>query len=244
MRNSFELAGRDIHVLTVRMEASGDTTAKLESVLFEDEIARAARFGFGDLRRSFVIKRGMFRYLLGGYLGVAPQSIRFTYGSRGKPALASSGTIEFNTTHSGNLTIFAFTVGCQLGIDLQQIRPLPEMQAIAARFFCEEEMADLMSLPPSDREHAFFCCWTRKEAFVKATGDGLSAPLDAFRVTLRPPEPARVIRIAQEKNIAESWMLHDLSPVAGYAGAIAYRDRARPLSIFPIIDPDEFIKTT
>jgi len=244
MRNSFELVGSDVHVLTVRMEASGDTTAKLESVLFDDEKARAARFGSDYLRRSFVIKRGMFRYLLGRYLGVAPQSIRFKYAPSGKPALASTADIEFNTTHSGNLAVFAFTVGCQLGVDLQQIAPLPEMQEIATRFFCEEEAADLISLPPSDRQHAFFCCWTRKEAFVKATGDGLSTPLDDFRVTLRAAEPASLIRIAQDKKAAESWTLHNLSLHAGYAGAIAYRDRARPLSIFPIIHPDEFISTT
>lgn len=225
------------------METSDAVTAKLESALSDDERAHAALLRFHHLRRSFVIRRGVLRCLLGRYLGVNPESIRFNYGSKGKPALASAPNIEFNTSHSGNLAVFALTVGCPVGVDVEQIRPLLEIQAIADRFFCKEEAAEIMSLSPNDHQRSFFCCWTRKEAYVKASGDGLSAPLDEFRVTVQPTEPARLVHIAQDRTAADTWTLHDLSPTGGYVAALAYPDRPRPLSIFPIASPDEFIST-
>lgn len=238
---SFELSGRDVHVWILRTGASDAVAAKFEPVLVSDERDRAARFRFDHLRQSFVITRGALRCLLGRYLGLDPASIRFNYGSKGKPALAATAGIEFNMTHSGGLAAFAFTVGCQIGVDLEQIRPLTETQDIANRFFCSEEAAEIMSLPPSERERAFFCCWTRKEAYIKAIGDGLSAPLDEFRVTLQPNEPAQFIHLAHDTNAAKAWTLHDLCLASDYAAALAYRDRQRSLSVFPIVDPAEFI---
>lgn len=238
------LSAREVHVWTVCTEASDAITDNFESVLSVDERTRAARLRFDDLRRSFIIKRGVLRHLLARYLGVTPESIRFSYGSSGKPSIALGSNIEFNTTHSGNMAAFAITVGCQVGIDIAQIRPLPEMQAIIDRFFCEEEAAELMSLSPSEREQAFFCCWTRKEAYLKTTGDGLSTQLDEFCVTLRPGETARLVHIARDTSAADAWTLHDLPLMAGYAAALAYRDRPRSLAVFPIIALDEFIAAT
>jgi 4'-phosphopantetheinyl transferase len=233
----FDLSGRDVHVWTLRTGASDDVAAKFEPVLVRGERDRAAGFRFDHLRRSFVIARGALRCLLGRYLDLDPASIRFNYGSKGKPAVASAAGIEFNATHSGGLAAFAFTVGCQIGVDLEQIRPLTEMQHIADRFFCPEEAAEIRSLPPSERERAFFCCWTRKEAYIKAIGDGLSAPLDKFRVTLQPNEAARFIHLAHDIIAAKAWTLHDLCLASVYAAALAYRDRQRSLSVFPIVDP-------
>jgi 4'-phosphopantetheinyl transferase len=236
---SFELSERDIHVWTLRIGASGAVAAKFEPALAVDEKDRAARLHFDHLRQSFVITRGVLRGLLGCYLRLHPARIRFKYGSKGKPTLASGGNIEFNATHSGGRAMFAFTMGCQIGVDLELMRPLAETQQIADRFFCPEEAAEIRSLPPSEREHAFFRCWTRKEAYIKAIGDGLSAPLDDFRVTLHPNEPARFVYIATDA--ARTWTLHDLSAAPDYAAALAYRDRERSLSAFPIVDPAEFI---
>jgi 4'-phosphopantetheinyl transferase len=98
-----------------------------------------------------------------------------------------------------------------------------------------------MSLPPSERERAFFICWTRKEAYIKAIGDGLSIPLNEFRVSLQPNEPARFIHLAHNTDAAKAWMLHDLGLASEYAAAVAYRDRQRSLSVFPIVDPAEII---
>src|SRR5471030_1076578 len=236
---SFDLCGRDVHVWTLRTGGSGAVAAKFEPVLAPVERAHAKRFRFDHLRHSFVITRGALRYLLGRYLDLHPSIIRFGFGPKGKPALASAAGIEFNATHSGGLAVFAFTVGRQIGVDLEQIRPLTGTQHIADRFFCPEEAADIVSLPPSERERDFFCCWTRKEAYVKAIGDGLSAPLDEFRVTVHPNEPARMIHLAHDKNAAKAWTLHDLSLASGYAAALAYRDRQRSVFVFPIRDAIE-----
>ncbi|MGA8027350.1 MAG: 4'-phosphopantetheinyl transferase superfamily protein [Bryobacteraceae bacterium] len=225
----------------MRTRASETLAAEFQSLLASDERDRASRFRFEHLRQLFVIRRGALRCLLGRYLDLDPANIWFNYGSKGKPALASATGVEFNTTHSGDVAAFAFTLGCPIGLDLEQVRPLKETQDIADRFFCSEEAEEMMSLPPSERERAFFCCWTRKEAYVKAIGDGLSAPLDTFRVTVRPDEPAHFIHLANDTNAARVWTLQDLCLASDCAAALAYRDQARPLSVFPIADPAEFI---
>src|SRR5262249_20133919 len=151
------------------------------SILAPDEKERAARFHFEHLRSAFIAARGVLRCLLGGYLNRHPGRVQFRYGARGKPALEPDAGIEFNLAHSGGLAVLAFASGCPIGVDLEQIRPIPELREIAARFFCAEEAAEIASLPSGERQRSFFRCWTRKEAYIKATGDGLSAPLDQFR---------------------------------------------------------------
>jgi 4'-phosphopantetheinyl transferase len=235
-RGSLELSGREVHIWTLPTTAANATAVMFEPFLAPHELDRAGRFHFCHLRESFVIARGALRCLLGSYLGLHPKSVRFSHSANGKPALEADAHIQFNMTHSGGLVAIAITVGCQIGLDLEQIRSLPDMQQIAARFFCPEETAEIMSLPSSERERAFFCCWTRKEAYIKAIGDGLSAPLDGFRVTVLPDTPAQFVRIGPGATDTGAWTLHDLSLAPGYAAALAYCDRQRPLSIFPITD--------
>ena len=224
---------------TLHINGSGAAAAPFDSVLTRDEKDRAERFRFDHLRNAFVTTRGTLRHLLGRYLTSDPASIRFKYSATGKPTVASTTGIEFNVTHSGSLAVFSVASGCQLGVDVERIRPLTEMQDIARRFFCRDEVTEIMSLPSHERVQAFFCCWTRKEAYVKATGDGMSAALDGFRVTLRPNESARFVHVANDRNGAKAWTLHDLSLSRGYAAALAYRDHRRRLSVFPIGDPAE-----
>ncbi len=214
-----------------------------ESLLAADELDRAGRFRFGHQRESFVIARGALRCLLGLYLDILPKDIHFLYGAKGKPALEADAHIEFNMTHSGSLAAVAITAGCQVGIDLEQICPLPDLQQVAAGFFNSAEASEIMSLPASERERAFFSCWTRKEAYIKAVGDGLSSPLDDFRVTVLPNTPPRLIHLGNRADGIESWTLHDLCLAPDYAAALAYRDRQRPLSIFPILDLADFFST-
>jgi 4'-phosphopantetheinyl transferase len=213
---------------------------KFEPFLTPDEKDRADRLRFCNLRRSFVVTRGSLRCLLGRYLDIHPADIRLHYGPKGKPSLASATGIGFNVTHSGDLAAFAFTRDCPIGIDLEQVHPVNEAQQIADRFFCPEEAADIMALPPSERQRAFFRCWTRKEAYIKATGDGLSTPLSQFRVALEPNEPARFIHVSHDRNAAKAWALHDLRVASNYVAALAYRDSPRSVSVFPAIDPAEF----
>jgi 4'-phosphopantetheinyl transferase len=118
------------------------------------------------------------------------------------------------------------------------------MEQIAAHFFCSEETAEIMSLPPNERERAFFCCWTRKEAYLKAIGHGLSMPLDGFRVTVLPNTPAHFVHLGHGAVDTDAWTLHDLHLAPDYAAALAYPDRQRSLSIFPIVDPADFFSRT
>jgi 4'-phosphopantetheinyl transferase len=139
--SSFELSGRGVHVWTLRIAASRDDAARFEPILAPDEKDRAARFRFDHLQRSFIVTRGALRRLLGGYLNRAPASLLLVYGAKGKPALEPTAGIHFNVTHSGGLAVFAFTAGCEIGVDVEWIRPLAEMRDIAGRFFCAGETA-------------------------------------------------------------------------------------------------------
>jgi 4'-phosphopantetheinyl transferase len=236
-----ELSKRQAHVYTLRGSATSDVLVQCEKVLSPDERVRADRIRFQDLRESFIATRGALRYLLGGYLGLHPASICLVYSSTGKAGLAHHNDLRFNVSHSGSMSAFALTAGCDIGIDLEQLRPLPDIEKIAARFFCPEEAAEIASLPAGERERAFFTCWTRKEAFIKASGAGLSRPLNSFRITSQPGDAGNLILLDREDDGRGLWSAHDLALATDYAAAIAYRDHPRALSIFPIADLAELI---
>ena len=233
--HSFTVSNHAVHIWSFPLETSSAVLASLAEVLSPDEKDRAARFRFEHLRHAYICGRGALRSLLGRYLNVPPASIRFQYGAKGKPSLAPENRIQFNMTHAGNLAAVALTADCEIGIDLEPIRLLPDMDHIASRFFCPEESAELRSLPAAERAHAFFLCWTRKEAYIKAVAGGLSIPLSNFRVTLHPEVPARFVHIGESPTIAQSWTLQDLRLDPKFAAAIAYRAEPRALSIRPAI---------
>src|SRR5262249_7235080 len=161
----------------VRLRAPDSVTARYAELLAADESSRAGRFAFDHLRHSFTLARGAMRILLGHCLNAPPESIVFAYGAKGKPSLAAPSRVRFNTSHSGDLALFAATLDCELGVDIEHARAMPDLEEIATRFFSAEEKSDLLALPPDQREAAFFRCWTRKEAYIKAIGDGLAVPL-------------------------------------------------------------------
>jgi 4'-phosphopantetheinyl transferase len=225
-----EVQGCDIHLWTVRLEATEKQLTQCLSLLAADERARASRFHFDEHRRAFVFSHAVLRAFLASLTATRPEQVTFSYGPKGKPALQDTAhPVSFNMSHSSGLAVYAFTIGCELGVDIEQIRPVPEMKDIAARFFCPEELEDLMALSQPERPRGFFNCWTRKEAFIKAVGDGLSLPLDSFRVALRPNAPAKLLRLGASVEAARGWMLHDFTPVQDYTGALAYSGQARPL---------------
>ena len=137
------------------------------------------------------------------------------------------------------MALYAFTLDCEIGIDVEKIRELNDAESIAARFFSTGELSDLRSVPPCGRALAFFRCWTRKEAYVKATGEGLAVPLNRFQVTLLPESPARFVQLSTDMGAATDWILEHLELAPGYIGALAYRDSPRPCSIHPVIHADE-----
>jgi 4'-phosphopantetheinyl transferase len=244
MRNSgrLPLESAEVRLWIVRLEASEGNFARCLSWLSPDETARAERFHFPRHRRAFTLGRAALRALLANYLGVAPEDIHLRYGPHGKPALSdSSGPLRFNVSNAGELAAFAFTLGCEIGIDIEQHRALTDLERIAHRFFAPEEAAELMELPSAEQTSAFFRCWTRKEAYIKALGGGLSIPLDSFSVTLRPDVPAKFISIDGSADAASDWALQSFDPGPDYAGALAYPDTPRAIHAGPVISIDELM---
>ena len=186
------------------------TLRSLESTLAGDERARAARFIFERDHDRYVAARGILRNLLGRYLGCAPQTIEFVYGVRGKPAVAGPGSQPatcFNLSHSQGLTVLAIGKEREIGIDVELMRPEFAGEEIAKRYFSAKEIAELSRLPAELRTEGFFLCWTRKEAYIKATGDGLHIPLESFDVSLTPGEPATLGSVD-----ASRWSIESFNP--------------------------------
>ena len=220
----FDLGEDEIHVWCAELDPPGGAAERLGAILSPDERTRAARFCLERVRSRFVVCRGVLRTILGRYLGGAPEGLRFVYGDRGKPALAPpEGTdLRFNVSHSDGLALFAVARGREVGVDVERLRPLPRVERIAERFFSLPERKALLELPPERRAEAFFTCWTRKEAYVKARGEGLGHPLDQFAVSLVPGEAARLWAAGDgdEREIAR-WSLDALVPAPGYVAALA-----------------------
>jgi 4'-phosphopantetheinyl transferase len=214
---------RTIHLWTVRLVASENCFQNLQCALSRDEKDRAQAFQFECHRRAFVIGRGLLREILGWHLGQNPGSIEFRYSSNGKPALwnVETSELQFNLAHSEDWAVYAIARGIELGVDVEHVHDLPDAELIASQFFSKEECCDLVTLHPNDRREAFFNCWTRKEAYLKALGIGLSAPLDRFQVSLEPGRPAKFLRLDTEKPGLSEWTLYHLTPTEGFVGALA-----------------------
>lgn len=191
------------------------------NLLSSDEQARAARFRYERDRRRFIVGRGRLRAILGAYLGVAARRIGFGYNAFGKPRLAGAGEpcLHFNLSHSGGVAVLAVSDHYQLGIDIEQIKPLRE--DIAGHFFSSAECAALGEYRGAAYLPAFYRCWTRKEAFVKAHGAGLSLPLDSFDVTISAGGEPRLLRLDGDGAAPSQWRLRNLLLGEGLVGAVA-----------------------
>lgn len=214
----------EVHVWRARLEGRAAEVGDLERLLSPNERARADRFHFLKDREQFILARGTLRRLLSRYLGTEPERLPFRTTPYGKPFLppeAGGDTLRFNLSHAGGLALYAVTLGRELGIDIEAIRPRVVQESVAERFFAPAEVAALRSLPPDQQPEAFFACWTRKEAYIKAKGEGLSIPLASFEVSLLPGEPAALHRTETDPEEAARWSLTTLDAGAGYAAALA-----------------------
>jgi 4'-phosphopantetheinyl transferase len=229
------LGAQEVHV----WHASLDDHAadRFQLVLADDEISRADRFHFAKDRNHYVVARGLLRKLLGGYAGVAASDLRFAYTEKGKPSLAEreAGLINFNLAHSHGRAIYAFTVGRELGVDLEFMRTDFAGGKIAERFFSTAEIIALTAVPPELKQRAFFDCWTRKEAYLKARGDGLSMPLDKFEVSLAPGEEAALLWNYQDPAEVTRWTMHSIPAPSGYAAALVVEGQDWSLKTFRLV---------
>jgi 4'-phosphopantetheinyl transferase len=242
MPSSFStpVAEREVKVWTFSTATSAEISAKYLEVLDGDECNRAAQFSSGRDRDAFVVTRGVLRHLLGSCLGLHPASIRFTNGAKGKPQLTPATTLRFNVSHSGELAAIAITASCEIGIDLEQIRPIPEMEEIVERYFHVRENAQILSRPREARDRTFFRFWTRKEAYLKAIGEGLSQKLLTAPVLSHPDLQAETVDQAAD-GTRSVWTFQDLDFGDRFSAAVAYGDSRRPLSVFPTIDHAMFL---
>lgn len=218
------LAPDEVHVWRASLRPPPDVLARLEAHLSPDERARAARFHFPRHRTAFVAGRGVQRDILARYTGLTPDRLAYREGPYGKPELAGAGEergIRFNVSNSGDLALYAVTLRREIGVDLEQLRPMPDGRDIARRFFSAPENEVFTALAEEVRDVAFFRCWTRKEAYIKAIGEGLSMPLDRFDVAFAPGEPARILHTRGNPAEAERWTMLALEPGPGYVGALA-----------------------
>ena len=211
-----------VHIWAASLQVSSEALARHAAWLAPDEKARAARFRFPIHRDRFIAGRGLLRNLLGTYLGIEPGSLEFTYGPHGKPALAASApSLHFNVAHSEDLVLIAVTPNGIVGVDVEQIRSLPDFQELVARFFSPHESSRFRSLPPEQKAAAFFNLWTRKEAWLKATGEGITDLLNQVEVSFLPSEPAGLVQLPQAYRNTMPWSLYELAPKPGFTGALA-----------------------
>jgi 4'-phosphopantetheinyl transferase len=221
-----ELAEDEVHLWRVDLAAVATGEQRWQQILSEEERARAARFHFRQDRRYFTATRALLRIILGGYADSDPKALVFHYSEKEKPSLspAKSGRqIEFNVTHSGNVALLAFTQGRDVGVDVEKVRQDFEHEAIARRFFSEQEQRQLAALAPDERYSGFFRCWTRKEAYIKAQGVGLSLPLDQFDVSLSPGDEKALLATRPDQKEAARWSLQEVPAEEGYVAALCVR---------------------
>jgi len=206
-----------------RLDVDAGELAALTGLLGADERARADRFRFARDRRRFIVRRARLRQRLGAWVGRAPESLVFAANSHGKPVLADGP--PFSLSHSGDTILLAIG-DSEVGCDIEWIDPALDWAPLAATFFTATERAALAALPAEAGRHAFFACWARKEAFVKALGLGLSYPLDAFDVSVEAQ--------AELLSGGEGWAMACGPALAGYATAIVAHDDGMPLGVIPL----------
>ncbi len=220
-----------VHVWLTDLEDMAPYWKPLAPILGVEERERAASFHFEHDRQRYVSAHVVLRLLLGAYLGLAPERLTFHVGQYGKPRLATSSSsaspapsLRFNLSHSHGMAIYALALGWEVGVDVEHMKRLPDWEHIAVSVFSPREQEALRSLPAHERQRAFYVCWARKEALIKATGHGLHMPLDQFDVSLAPHEHARLLDVrgvpATVLDTAR-WNLCDLPSIPRYAAALA-----------------------
>ncbi|NRS19704.1 4'-phosphopantetheinyl transferase superfamily protein [Brevibacillus sp. HB1.4B] len=218
--SSWLLAKGEVHIWLTFVQAWVHSMQELEGDLSAEELDKRARFHFHADRERYVVAHGLLRRMIGRYQGIFPRAVQWEYNSNGKPFLCGpnndSEPLFFNLSHSHELVAVAFSRDRLLGVDVEHLRHIPEMKQLMS-YFHPVEREGILRLPSDERQQAFFDCWTRKEAFVKATGEGLSRPLDSFFMEKLDGS----FTVNGDGIRSGEWKIHGFTPGRGYAGAVA-----------------------
>jgi 4'-phosphopantetheinyl transferase len=218
------LSGADVHVWAASLDVPIEKVSSYKQTLSADEQNRATQFRFDHHRNRFIAGRGILRAILSSYVEVPPIKLQLDYTPLGKPSLAGfpkDCTFQFNLAHSSNLMLIAITRGCSVGVDVEWVQSAAEIENVARHFFSSEETRRLMALPKEERILAFYKIFVRKEAYLKATGTGLSDMIRQIEVSFSPHEPTRILSISGDTQAAACWTLMELAPASGFTGAVA-----------------------
>jgi len=214
---------RTFDIVATRLDVTPEVARMAAAVLSDSERQRASRFAFESGRTRFIVARATLRRLLATRLGTRPEEIDLVSGERGKPALGArfaGSNLFFNLAHCDALAVYAFSCVGEIGVDVEAVRWFADADDVAARVFSPAERQAYGALDPLDRPVGFFNCWTRKEAFIKALGDGFHCSLDSFDVSLAPDEPARILRVENTAGNSCGWAMESFVPAPGFVAAV------------------------
>lgn len=216
-----EIRDGKVHLWRRSLEASSPAMETCSALLSAAEREKAERYRIERPRNDYILTRGTLRSLLAGYLRCKPQDLSFEYTTYGKPFLADHRELQFNVSHTEGLALLAFVRDREIGVDVEKVRAQTDALKLAERFFSEHERNDLRNLQGDELHAAFFRCWTRKEAYIKAKGEGLSLPLHQFDVSIAANQTQALLATRPDAQEAKRWAISDISVPAGYAAAVA-----------------------
>jgi 4'-phosphopantetheinyl transferase len=226
----------DIHIWNVSLDSPPQDLSYYRSILSKDEVERAMRFVFEKDRDHYIAGRGRLRVILGSYLDLEPSQLEFVYGPHGKPALKSvlgDRVLEFNLSHSKDRALYAFNWNRRIGVDIEYLIPMADMDDFAERYFTPRESAWVNSLSGTQKEDAFFKTWTCKEAFLKANGSGLTVPINQVEISLETEGTVELISVGDDKEQPSNWRLEMFNPFPGYQAALAVDGHAGQIVFQP-----------
>ena len=239
-----ELSDNEVHIWLASLKQPAEQVRQLAHTLCHEEVIRSERFRIERDQHRFIVGRGILRAILGRYLKIHPDQLRFCYEERGKPFLAdnfNNRPIQFNLSHTHDIALYAFTSGRKIGVDVEYVCPMPNMEQIAAQFFSISEYAVLLGLPDWQKLEAFFNCWTRKEAYIKALGQGLAKSLKEFEVSLTPGEPAELLKDEASPEEVGDWSIRSLRPYSRHIAAVAVKGHAKQFKYFDYHQSSAFL---
>ncbi|MEM9271335.1 MAG: 4'-phosphopantetheinyl transferase superfamily protein [Cyanobacteria bacterium P01_F01_bin.143] len=223
------LLPNEIHIWRANLDLPATQIKNLASILSEDEKIRANRFRFEQHRDRFIVGRGRLRQLLGNYLQIKSEQVIFAYSDRGKPSIISSlnkRSLQFNLSHSQNLALYAFNYQRIIGVDLEYIKDNIEYKQLAQRFFSPQELQLINSYPERTQKTIFFQLWTAKEAYLKATGDGLAGSLDQIEFTLNNNSELNLVATEQAQLPSSHWLIDNFIPQDNFIATVAIKNNS------------------